>query len=241
MRSDGVEWVAAGLGNCNHLTSTHRGTVVAACDQGAFEVHATGTVTRLHDTTVEHVAFDDDVLWVKLPDTLLWGPLPAVGAPFVPTKKIALGTVEDIHASGRALLVATPKSVISVNPDTAILSRRYKVEMPLRGIAWGATRTHPKPHLSLLAHDSIWAVVDKELVPVVQGLDDARCILATPDGRLLVSTGKQRTVGVVRDGSWMPLDIDLHGLTDLTLHDPGTGLELWFTSSDGSIGHAPLR
>ena len=236
-----VTWLAAGLGHCHALTGTARGSVIAACDRGVVEADVHGRTHTLHPTLTHDVSIRGDRLWVKLPDTLLWGDVPRAGTIFASTRRISLGTVEDLVATpdGR-LLVATPGTLLLVSPDTGTITRYRNVPVPLEKLAFGAPTAEGGLPVLALAHDAVYVVEKKQSRLLLDGLTDVRAAVTLPDGRLVIASGTPCKLGVLAGETYTPLATTVEGLTDLIVHDPGTGPELWFSTDDGSIGRTPL-
>ena len=231
-----VSWVAAGMGHCHALSSSPRQTVLAACDRGVVETGVDGRTHTLHPTLSHDVSVRAGRLWVKLPDTLLWGSLPMQQTVFASTKRTSLGTVDDMLATPDGqLVVATPGSLVRVDPETGTINRFRKVPVPMEKLALDANGG-----ILAVARDAVYAVEARKFRMVVGGLTDVQSAVTLPDGRLVVASGKPATLGVLDAGQFTPTDVRIEGLTDLVVHDPGSGPELWFTTNDGSIGRAPL-
>jgi|GEM_PF-6892260 len=236
-----VSWVAAGMGHCHALSSTPRGTVVAACDRGVVETGVDGQTHTLHPTLSHDISTHAGMLWVKLPDTLLWGKLPQAGTVFASTKRQSLGTIDDMLTTpdGR-LVVATPGTLVRVSPDTGTISRFRKVPVPMEKLALGAPASDGSSTLLAIARDAVYAVEKTRFRMEVGGLSDVQAAVTLPDGRLVVASGSPTTLGVLNGSEFAPTQTRIEGLTDLVVHNPGSGPELWFTTNDGSIGRAPL-
>jgi hypothetical protein len=236
----GVTWVAAGMQHCHALTPTPRQTVIAACDTGIIETDASGKSHTLHPTLSHDVSLNAGRLWVKLPDMLLWGDLPRAGTIFASTKRIKLGTIDDLVSTPDGWsVVATPGTFVRVSPDGTI-NRFRKVPVPIEKLSLGGPDATGAPEILALAKDAVYAVEKKQFRMVLGGLVDLRAAVTLADGRLVVASGRPTSIGVLQDGSFRHTSTVIEGLTDLTTLSTGSGEELWFTTRDGSVGRAPI-
>jgi len=230
-----LRWVAAGLGRCNALVATQRSTVIAACEQGAVEVGADAAVTTLHASMVDHVALDQNSLWVKLSDQLLRGPLPRPGQAFTAHKSLELGTIDDLLAvPGHPLVVATPGTLLKVSPE-ATASRWRKVPVPMRQLTLG-----PSSEIYAVSNEAIFAVELHQFRQVIGGLDAVAAATTSSDGTLLVASGQPARIGRLDAEGYAPTDLRIEGVTDLTVLTSAEGASLWFTTADGSIGYTAV-
>ena len=233
-----IHWVAAGLGRCTSLTPAARpGTesVIAACERGAVEVSSDAKVTTIHPTMVDHVALSSNQLWLKLPDRLLKGQLPAPGEVFSAQHSLRLSTIDDMLAvPGSPLVVATPGTLVHVSAD-AVAARWRKVPVPLHQLTAG-----PGGEIWAVSHNAVHAVERRQFRQVVGGLSAVAAAAALPSGGLVVASGTPAQLSTISDGRFTPSGVFIEGLTDLTATPGGTAPRLWLTTADGSVGYTTV-
>ena len=230
-----VHWLAGGLGRCTSLIPAARPdteSVIAACDRGAVEVSSDAKVTTIHPTMVDHVALSGDQLWLKLPDRLLQGQLPAPGQTFETQHSLRLSTIDDILAvPGSPLVVATPGTLVHVSTD-AVAARWRKVPVPMHQLTAG-----PDGEIWAVSHDAIHAVERRKFRQVVGGLSSVAAAAVLPSGSIVVASGSPAQLSTISDGRFTPSGVFIEGLTDLAAIPGDPAPRLWFTTSDGSIGY----